>query len=128
MSHRFMYIRNTKQQPVGVLAISLNKDTKKIEYQFSTVNSTKAVVKDGKVKVDTFDSIIGKEMAQGRLKKYGVTLPLQDDDNAHSITAKVMQDIIVSRESSSSSLVVPSKVSKFAKRWLRAYKVKNSSK
>ena len=108
---RFMYVRNGKQEPIGCMAITVNRSKNRVEYGLSMRNPKDAV--DGcnhKVKFDRAKAqqiaLLNLDLDEGKQRAY-----IPGDATMHEITAAVMCDVI-------SRGTAPTGAVKFAKHWL----------
>jgi hypothetical protein len=102
MNNRIMFLRNTDYTPCGCLAISIDRKSKKLNYQYSVLNPD-----------DRFDRKVARQLALGRLVESPIALPLMRDMdvNMHSISIAVMKHLSKSK--------APSRAVKAAKGWLQ---------
>ena len=100
---RYMYIRDENRNPFGVVVT--RKVGNQLEYNYSVCNPK-----------DKFSKEIAKKIALGRLETSNYAFELYEDDNRHTITAKVF--FLLSRNS------LPSKAVKFLNRWLDTHEEK----
>ena len=99
MDHRIMYLRDSKGQPVGCVAIKVVSD-KLVTYQMSVLNPA-----------DRFNRAVARQLALGRLvAPLTARLPYQAI-NMHDITEAVCVDICNDKSA-------PSRARKAAKLWL----------
>jgi hypothetical protein len=113
---RFMYVRNAQYEPIGCVAITINRGKNRAEYGLSMRNPSDAV--DDRQRRLPFDRQLAQRLAEmdlsprsSRLQVPRVYIP--NDATMHDITESVLKDIIASGNA-------PSGAVKFAKRWLQA--------
>lgn len=100
-SRRVMYLRNSSNQPVGCVAISLSKSRRQVRYQLSVLNP-----------VDKFERSLARHIALGRLIEIPVRLNGFDGTQAkYDVTMAVMQNIVASD-------AAPSRAKKAAQNWI----------
>ena len=107
---RYMYIRDAKWNPIGCVAIVVNRSKNRLEYGLSMRHPKDAINhKNGKRKA--FDRKLAQGLAVADLVRDIKWTHIEYDATMHDITAAVMQDIIAHNEA-------PSGAIKFAKNWL----------
>lgn len=99
MDTRFMFLRDSKDQPVGCLAIKLNSTTSSLNYQLSVLNPS-----------DKFNRKLAREIALGRLVNAPVELKCADN-SMHFITLQIMNDL-------SKNAKAPARAVRAAKLWI----------
>lgn len=108
MDHRvrYIYLRDTKRQPVACLAILYSAKNKKVAYGLSVLNPQ-----------DRFNRKVARELAAGRLALYGNYLDLSEvpEINCHVITRRILTDLLTWEHEE-----LPGRARKAAKRWLLA--------
>lgn len=98
---RIMFLRDSKNQPVGCVAIGLTRSQKNIKYQVSVLNP-----------IDQFDRSLARQIALGRLVESPFTVALTGDVDMHQISLAVMRDL---KDNDN----VPARANRAARRWLR---------
>lgn len=98
-----MFLRDTKGQPVGCIAIRTSNLTRAtvVSYQLSVLNPK-----------DNFNRSVARQLALGRLVEQPLQVTLDRDPTMHEITSSVMTSI-----SSLNSL--PGRARRAAHLWLR---------
>ena len=101
MSHRIMFLRDSKNQPVGCVAISNIKNESRLTYQVSVLNPH-----------DKFDRKMARHLAIGRLVEMPIQVHLDEahKKTMHEITTEVMYDLAASK--------LPTRAKKAAQMWL----------
>lgn len=97
-SVRFMFLRGANQNPVGVLLMKRNPDTKEVKFAVALANPK-----------DSFDKELGVKIATGRLNKKPQVVS-SVGTTFHQITKDVMSNILQSASSPMATLA--------AKNWL----------
>jgi hypothetical protein len=106
---RFMYIRDANQEPVGCVAISVNRNANRAAYGLSVRNPADAFDSEGRrVK---FNRTTAQTVALARLNLRPGRAYIPSNATQHEITASVLGDIIASGKA-------PARAVRFAKRWL----------
>lgn len=110
MNLRIMYLRDSYTvgqngdinagQPVGCLAIKLNKDNDTLEYQMSVLNPE-----------DKFSRKVARQVAIGRMTK-PIVLSIAKDSTMHEISEQIMLDVAQNSKA-------PSRARKAARLWLK---------
>ncbi len=102
MTNRIMFLRDTKNHPVGCVAINFDFQTSQLSYQLSVLNPN-----------DKFDRKMARHLALGRLveRPFSVTIPAVLKYSMHDVTFLVMSDI-------SNNIKSPSRAKKAAQLWL----------
>lgn len=108
MDHRITYLRDDKYQPVGCIAIKLNREAGHgnytlIEYQYSVLNPA-----------DRFDRALARQIALGRLVEAPYTTRTNVLPTKHQVTEAVMKDIAKDKGA-------PARARKSAKGWLDSF-------
>lgn len=115
-SIRFVYLRDKRDQPISCIAVSYDKEDKKISFAISTLNPK-----------DKFNKKLGREVAEGRLIKTPYTIVLTKESSeitAHYITRCILEDLNMWSEGT-----LPARTRKAALRWLeQAAKKSNKTK
>jgi hypothetical protein len=101
MDFRIMYLRNNKKQPIGCLAVKLDRAKGLAFYNFSIQNP-----------IDDFDRSIGRQLALGRMVESPLSVKIEKDANMHEVSYSIMTDLI-KRD------VSPIRAVKAAKHWLK---------
>jgi len=106
-----MFLRDVKGQPVGCLAIGLDRKKHHAVYQLSVLNPA-----------DRFNRKMARHLALGRLMETPVSIPLQrgKDLTKHHISNVVMSHLAKSK--------APTRAVKAAKQWLRMAQQKIAQK
>jgi hypothetical protein len=99
-NRRIMYLRDSKNQPVGCIAISISKDRRSVQYQLSVLNPA-----------DRFERSLARHITLGRLVEKPIRLQLSKDASNHVVSELVMTDI-------SELTDTPSRARKAAKLWI----------
>lgn len=107
---RYMYIRNANWEPIGCVAITLNRSRNRLEYGLSMRNPLDA--KDTHGKKLPFNRQTAQLLARTDLEKGGKRAFITSDANMHEVTMAVFMDIVARAEA-------PSGAVRFAKRWLQ---------
>ena len=68
MTTKFMFLRDSKRNPVACIATNYDKETNRFTYQYSVVHSD-----------DQFDKERGRQIAEGRLRSHPITLVESED-------------------------------------------------
>lgn len=99
---RYMYIRDEKRNPIGVIVTRKVENYVEVNYSFCSPK-------------DKFDKKIGKKIALGRLEtKPAFVCGLDEKSNRHSITRDVLASI-------SYVVNLTKKTEKFVQNWLRTH-------
>lgn len=106
MSHRIMYLRDRKGQPVGCIAIKVHRDAGTdrgtlLTYQYSVLNPQ-----------DRFNRALARQLALGRLVESPFTARTLLNPSMYEINLAVMKDI--ARDSDA-----PTRARNAAKLWIR---------
>lgn len=98
---RIMFLRDSKDHPVGCLAISMDRKNHRLNYQMSVLNPD-----------DRFDRKMARHLALGRLVEKPVSVPVKrgHELTMHEISCVVMEHVATSK--------APSRARKAAKFWL----------
>ena len=105
---RIMFLRDKANQPVGCVAITLNKTSTKAKFNLTTLNP-----------VDDFDRKLARQLAIGRAVEDPMVVTLPKDASIHDVSAAVMKSI-------GESKTIPDRSRKAARRWLRSHSGKKS--
>lgn len=99
---RYIYLRDTKQQPCACIAVVYNKKASTVSYALSVLNPR-----------DRFNRKVARDLAVGRLVQKGVSIDLSQvkSINCHVISRQILSDLITWED-------LPSRARKSAKRWL----------
>lgn len=97
-SVRFMFLRGSNQNPIGVLLMKRNADTKEVKFAVALANPK-----------DSFNKELGVKIATGRLNKKPQVV-CSEGTTFHQITKDVMSNILQSSSSPMATLA--------AKNWL----------
>ena len=100
-NHRVMYLRNSKKQIIGCLAMKLSPKNHRVEYQISVLNP-----------LDQFDRELSRCLALGRMVENPFTVRLPKDYSTHTISTLVMQSLLTQHN-------IPTRARKAAKVWLQ---------
>jgi hypothetical protein len=106
---RYMYVRDASWEPVGCVAIRVNRDENRVEYGLSVRNPVDAMDNQGRrVKFDrkTAQRIATNRLGDGLNRAY-----ISSNATQHDISKAVMGDIIASGKS-------PTRAVRFAKYWI----------
>lgn len=102
MKVRFMFLRNTKNIPIGCLAIMVNGTM--VNYSWSVLNP-----------MDDFNRSLAREIAEGRLRLNYQTLFINGSSekiSVHQVSNSVMSHL-------STNKFAPARARRAAKRWLQ---------
>lgn len=99
-SVRVMFLRNRQNHAVGCLAITLDRKSNSVDYQYSVLNP-----------LDSFDRKVARHLALGRLLENPISVSVPKDATMHDVSRAVMTSL-------SSSKKVPTRAVKAAKLWL----------
>jgi hypothetical protein len=105
---RFMYVRDNKMEPVGCLAIRVNRSKNRAEFGLSTLHPKDGV--DSKGRRLKFDRVKSQSLASIRLSEDPTRVYIHSEATQHEITRAVMQAMIAAD--------APTRAKKFAKQWL----------
>jgi carbohydrate-selective porin OprB len=108
-SIRYMYVRDANQEPVGCVAISVNRSANRAEYAISVRNPVDAF--DNNQRRVKFNRMMAQDLAMARLRLKPEIAYIPPNASQHEITASVLGDIIASGSA-------PARAVRFAKRWL----------
>lgn len=111
---RFMYVRDAKWEPIGCVAITINRSKNRAEYGLSMRNPLDSMDDDNR-RIQ-FDRKMAQKLAQIDMDGFNPRKRVYIPNNAtmHDITASVLRDIVARGQA-------PSGAVKFAKRWLQAF-------
>lgn len=112
---RFMYVRDAKFEPIGCVAITINRGKNRAEYGLSMRNPIDAY--DRCKRRVKFDKTYAQRLASGNMSYAAprrVYIP--SDATMHDISESVLKDIVARGEAPSSAV-------KFAKHWLRTTEI-----
>lgn len=101
MSHRIMFLRDSNNQPVGCLAISIAKSGEVISYGLSVLHPT-----------DKFNRCVARQLAIGRLVEFPTKIQGIKNAKIHTISTLVMSHIASSN--------APTRAVKSARSWIRS--------
>lgn len=107
---RYIYIRDAKYEPIGCVAITLNRSKNRVEYGLSMRNPADAT--DASGKRIRFNRTVAQDMARKNLEDNPQRAYITSEANMHEVTMSVFMDIIAQGTASSGAR-------RFAKRWLR---------
>lgn len=101
MNKRIMFLRDSQYRPVGCLAISVDRKSHRLNYQFSVLNPA-----------DPFDRKTARVLALGRLLDSPISVPLARGTkvNMHDVSHTVMSHLAKSN--------APNRAVRAAKLWL----------
>jgi len=116
---RFMYVRNANYEPIGCVAITVNRGKNRAEYGLSMRNPSDAV--DDRHRKLPFDRTLAQKLAEIDLsprhhRPQAPRVYIPNNATMHDITESVLKDIVASGNA-------PSGAVKFAKRWLQAFNI-----
>ena len=106
---RYMYVRDAKWEPIGCVAISLDRSKNRARYGLSMRHPKDAL--NSKGRRVRFDRSQAQELALNNMVCERKTAYITSEANMHEVTAAVCKDIIARGSASTSAI-------KFAKRWL----------
>lgn len=106
---RYMYVRDNNYEPVGCVAITVDRDHYQVSYGLSVRNPVDAV--DPAYRSIKFDRSKAQSLALRRLLESPQHAWITKRATQHEISAAVMKGIIASGSA-------PSRAVRFAKRWL----------
>jgi len=109
---RFMYIRNSKWEPVGCLAIRILRDKNRVEYGCSVCHPMDT--KDSKGKQLPFNRAQSQALASIRLNCNPNKAFIAHQASQHDVSRAVLENIIASG-------TAPTRAIKFAKKWLGSH-------
>jgi len=107
---RYMYIRDSKRNPIGCLSIKIDRNKNRLQYGLSMRNPVDAVDRNGKSV--RFDRVLAQKLAADNLLTRAKSLFISADANMHDATTAIMRDLLAHKSAPSGSL-------KFAQRWLK---------
>lgn len=92
---RYFYLRDRHDQPIACVAAMYFQKDKRLSYGLSVRNP-----------LDHFNRKVARELAAGRLALYGVPLDLSDEPevNCHTITRRILKDLLYTNQLSSKSM------------------------
>lgn len=104
---RHMFLRDASYNPVGCLAIQLDRRNHRLNYQFSVLNPR-----------DAFNRKLARQLALGRLveEPFRVNLPRNREVSMHDVTHAVMFHLLNNGKA-------PTRAVKAAKFWLETASV-----
>lgn len=100
LHHRVMYLRSMDGQPVGCLAIVVDRANETASYQLSVLNPA-----------DRFNRKVARQLALGRLLEVPRTVGVRKNATMHDISRAIMKHLIAVKET-------PTRAVKAAKFWL----------
>lgn len=106
---RVMYLRDAKGSPVGCVAITVDRHSKRVNYQLSVVHPIDTVDATGRRL--PFDSHKARLIALERLVETPVSVSIKSAATMHDISEKVMKHIAQAKR--------PTRAVKAAKLWLQ---------
>lgn len=113
---RFMYLRDAKQNPIGCLAINIDRFSGKITYGLSVLNP-----------LDKFNRVLARKIAAERLaiKPFTAIFQCLTQLSMHDISRLVMEHILHNKNMTYNkfaqlSLCTPTRARKAAKLWLKS--------
>lgn len=104
MSRRIMYLRSSHGQPIGCIAISVERNSATVQYQISVLNPR-----------DNFNRSVARHLAIGRLVENPRSINIKKSANMHDVSSAVMQDIVCNGKN-----LFPSRAIKSAKLWINS--------
>jgi hypothetical protein len=115
---RYMYLRDCNKNPIGCIAIFINRDAGLLDYQVSVVNPLDR--KDRFTGKDLpFHRAMARQLACGRLVEDGLCLPMNRNATMNEISMLVMKDLASCHRPMYRG-DIPSRAIKAAKHWLES--------
>lgn len=100
---RIMFLRDSKKQPIGCIAIKLDDKSHKAQYQISVLNPE-----------DRFNRSVARQLAIGRMVESPLSVLIPKNPTMHEITEEVMLAI-------NSNSKLPARARRSAKAWVKRF-------